>query len=89
MGDVAQQVVPRGKTFTMTMTGGNTRPVEVEGGGHQALRSHLSVSIIMTSYIMMMILGRLLRTKMTAIEIKTTESLFSRELSGGELVDKF
>ena len=51
------------------------------GAGERRVQSYLMVSMMIRSYIMMMILGRLLRMNISAIMMRTSDSLCSLALS--------
>ena len=79
MIDVAQYVVPHRESFTQ-VSSSNTGPDNREVGAGWTGQSYLMVSIMIRSYIMMMILGRLLRMNISAIMMRTRDSRCSLAL---------
>ena len=72
MIDVAKYVVPHWESFT-DVSISNTRPENRNIGAawKEQCQCYLMVSIMIRSYIMIMILGRLLRMNMSAIKPTT------------------
>ena len=81
MIDVAKDVVPHWESFA-DVSLSNTRPENRNIGAAWKEQSpcYLMVSIMIRSYIMIMILGRLLRMNMSAIMMRTRDSLCSLAL---------